>query len=195
VTFPTTQQRSWFIAACTIHRWLVDPCGVWTSLVQCGWSIKHAGGRKASYWSAIRRRDSYPNCKHRAVWKRCNSLGHFFLWGANVLTLDSNEHYFRSRNLTLPQDPHSLRGSTRVLWTVSAARYCQSSLSNFSFAAGQKIPCFYGTRRFVAVLTRRFIPIFTCCFCIILFKTLSVPRIFMKSRFQDNWLRLEPSGI
>jgi hypothetical protein len=50
--------------------------------------------------------------------KHCNSLVHFFLWGANVFTLDSNEHYFRSRNLTLPQDSHSLRGSTRDLCTV-----------------------------------------------------------------------------
>jgi hypothetical protein len=36
----------------------------------------------------------------------------------NVFTLDSNEHYFRSRNLALPQDSHSLRVSTRDLWTV-----------------------------------------------------------------------------
>jgi hypothetical protein len=32
--------------------------------------------------------------------------------------LDSNEYYFRSRNCALPQDSHSLRGSTRDLWTV-----------------------------------------------------------------------------
>jgi hypothetical protein len=41
--------------------------------------------------------------------KNCNSLVHFFLCGSNVFTLDSNEHYFRSRNLALPQDSHSLR--------------------------------------------------------------------------------------
>jgi hypothetical protein len=40
----------------TVHRSQVDPCGVSTSLVQCGWSTEHAGGRKTSYWSAIRRR-------------------------------------------------------------------------------------------------------------------------------------------
>jgi hypothetical protein len=50
--------------------------------------------------------------------KHCNSLVHLFLWGANVFTLDSNEHYFRSRNLTLPQDSRFLRGSTRYLRTV-----------------------------------------------------------------------------
>jgi hypothetical protein len=48
----------------------------------------------------------------------CNCLVHLFLWGANVFTLDSNEHYFRSRNLALTQDSHSLRGSTRDPWTV-----------------------------------------------------------------------------
>jgi hypothetical protein len=47
-----------------------------------------------------------------------NSLVHFFLWGANVFTLGSKEHYFRSRNLALPQDSHSLRWSTCDLWTV-----------------------------------------------------------------------------
>jgi hypothetical protein len=31
---------------------------VQTSLVQCEESTKHEGGRKISYWSAIRRRDS-----------------------------------------------------------------------------------------------------------------------------------------
>jgi hypothetical protein len=50
--------------------------------------------------------------------KKCNSLVHFFLLVANVFTLDSNEHYFRSWNLALPQDSHSLRGSTRDLWAV-----------------------------------------------------------------------------
>jgi hypothetical protein len=29
-----------------------------------------------------------------------------------------NKHYFRSRNLALLQDSHSLRGTTRDLWTV-----------------------------------------------------------------------------
>jgi hypothetical protein len=52
--------------------------------------------------------------------KHCNGLVHFFLWGANVFTLDSNEHFFRSRNLALPQDSHSLRGSTRDPWTVDS---------------------------------------------------------------------------
>jgi hypothetical protein len=54
------------------------------------------------------------------IWqfKHCKSLINLFLWGANVFTLNSNEHYFRSRNLALLQDSHSLRGSTRDLWTV-----------------------------------------------------------------------------
>jgi hypothetical protein len=43
---------------------------------------------------------------------------HFFLRGENVFRLDSEEYYLRSRNLALPQDSHSLRGSTRDLWTV-----------------------------------------------------------------------------
>jgi len=55
--------------------------------------------------------------------KQCNSLVHFFLWEANVFTLVSNEHYFRSRNLALPQDPYSLRGSTRDLWIVDTWEY------------------------------------------------------------------------
>jgi hypothetical protein len=49
----------------------------------------------------------------------CNKLVHFFLWGANVFTFDSNEHYFLSWNLTLPKDSHPLRRSTRYLWTVA----------------------------------------------------------------------------
>jgi hypothetical protein len=49
----------------------------------------------------------------------CNSLVHFFILGENVFTLDSKENYFRSRNLALPQDLHSLRRSTRDLWTVT----------------------------------------------------------------------------
>jgi hypothetical protein len=72
-----------------------------------------------SYWSAMRRRsDLQPNCKHRAVWKQCNSLVHFIIWGVNAFRLGINEDYFRSRNLALPQDSHSLMGSTRDLWTV-----------------------------------------------------------------------------
>jgi hypothetical protein len=87
-------------------------------------STKHAGGRKTFYWSAIRRRSgSYPNCKHRAVLKHCNSLVHYFLWVINVFTLDSDEHYFRSRNCALPQDSHSLRGSTRDPWTVYSPKH------------------------------------------------------------------------
>jgi hypothetical protein len=31
-----------------IHRSRVDPCGVQTSLMQCGDSTEHAGGRKTS---------------------------------------------------------------------------------------------------------------------------------------------------
>jgi hypothetical protein len=42
----------------------------------------------------------------------------FICLGVNVFTLDSNAHYFRSRNRALPQDSHSLRGPTRDLWTV-----------------------------------------------------------------------------
>jgi hypothetical protein len=52
------------------------------------------------------------------LFKYCNSLVHFYLRGANVLTLESNEHYFRLRNRALAQDSHSLRGSTHDLWTV-----------------------------------------------------------------------------
>jgi hypothetical protein len=37
----------------------------------------------------------------------------------SVFTLDSNEHYINSRNLALPQDLHSLRGSTRGVWAVN----------------------------------------------------------------------------
>jgi hypothetical protein len=48
----------------------------------------------------------------------CNILVHFSLSGANVFTLDSNKHYFRSRNRALPQDSHFLSGTTRDLWTV-----------------------------------------------------------------------------
>jgi hypothetical protein len=42
----------------------------------------------------------------------------FIFLSVNVFTLDSSEHYLRSRNRALPQDSHSLRGSTRDLWTV-----------------------------------------------------------------------------
>jgi hypothetical protein len=42
--------------------------------------------------------------------KHCNCLVHFFLCWVNFFMLDSNEHYFRSRNLELPQESHSLRG-------------------------------------------------------------------------------------
>jgi hypothetical protein len=56
-----------------------------------------------------------PNIGH---YKHCNRLVHFFLWGANVFMLDSNEHYFRSRDLALPQDSHSIRLSACDLWTV-----------------------------------------------------------------------------
>jgi hypothetical protein len=55
--------------------------------------------------------------------KHCNSLAHFFLLAANVFTLGSNEHYFRLRNRALPQDPHSLPGSTRDLWTVHVLQH------------------------------------------------------------------------
>jgi hypothetical protein len=48
----------------------------------------------------------------------CNRLVHFFISGAIIFTSDSNEHYFRLRNLVLPQDSHSLRGSTRDILTV-----------------------------------------------------------------------------
>jgi hypothetical protein len=48
---------------------------------------------------------------------------------ANVFTLDnSNVHYFRSRNLALPQDSHSLRRSTRDLWTVVSSTTKSTSL-------------------------------------------------------------------
>jgi hypothetical protein len=91
--------------------------------MQCGGSTEHAGGRKTSYWSAIKGH-SYSLTAKIGQFKHCNSLVHFFLWGTNVLALDSNEHYFRSRNLALTQDSHSLRGSTRDLWTVHG---CSSS--------------------------------------------------------------------
>jgi hypothetical protein len=41
-----------------------------------------------------------------------------FFRGENVFRLGSEEYYLRSQNLALPQDSHSLRGSTRNLWTV-----------------------------------------------------------------------------
>jgi hypothetical protein len=45
--------------------------------------------------------------------------------------LDSNEHYFRSWNHALPQDSHSLQGSTRVLWTaVNSARRTMELLAS-----------------------------------------------------------------
>jgi hypothetical protein len=55
--------------------------------------------------------------------KHCDRLFHLFRLEGNVFTLDCNEHYLRSRNLTLPQDAHSLRGSTRDLWTVCRKCY------------------------------------------------------------------------
>jgi hypothetical protein len=42
---------------------------------------------------------------------------------ANIFTLDSNEHYFLSRNRALPEDSHSLRGSTRDMWTVNVTKW------------------------------------------------------------------------
>jgi hypothetical protein len=53
--------------------------------------------------------------------KHYKSLVHLFLSGMNVFSLDSNEHYFRSQNLALPQDSHSLRGSSRGMWSVRPA--------------------------------------------------------------------------
>jgi hypothetical protein len=50
--------------------------------------------------------------------KHCNSPVNVFLSGANVFTLDTNEHFFLSRNRALRQDEHSLWGSARELWTV-----------------------------------------------------------------------------
>jgi hypothetical protein len=38
--------------------------------------------------------------------------------------LDINNQYFRSRNRALPQDSHTLWGSTRDLWTVVDTRLC-----------------------------------------------------------------------
>jgi hypothetical protein len=63
--------------------------------VQCGGSTEHAGGRRTSYWSAIR---------DVVIHSLDANIGHvhalfIFLSGANVSTLDSNEHYFRSRKL------------------------------------------------------------------------------------------------
>jgi hypothetical protein len=55
-------------------------------------------------------------------YKHCNSLVNFFIWGANIFELDSNENYFRSRHLALPQDSHTLQGLTRDLWTVPLLR-------------------------------------------------------------------------
>jgi hypothetical protein len=52
--------------------------------------------------------------------KHCNSLVHFFLWGANIFTLDSNEHYFPSRNCALPQDSHSLGINS---WSVDSINH------------------------------------------------------------------------
>jgi hypothetical protein len=53
-----TAESGVWIGKHTVRRSLVDPCGMWTSLVQCGGSTEHAGGRKTSCWSAIRRSDS-----------------------------------------------------------------------------------------------------------------------------------------
>jgi hypothetical protein len=50
-------------------------------------------------------------------------MWNIWVWGANVFTLDSNGHYFRSRNLALPQDSHSLRGSTRDLCSVGTVQW------------------------------------------------------------------------
>jgi hypothetical protein len=72
-----------------ITSWFPRGVNVLSTVRGGGGSTKHTGGRKTSYWSAIRRRsDAYPNCKHRA----CSCLVLFFLWGTNAFTLDSNEH-------------------------------------------------------------------------------------------------------
>jgi hypothetical protein len=55
---------------------------------------------------------------HIGQFKHCNSLVHFFLWGANVFTLGSNKYYFCLQNCALPEDLHSLRGSTCDLWII-----------------------------------------------------------------------------
>jgi hypothetical protein len=55
---------------------------------------------------------------HIGQFKHCNRLVHFFLWGANVFTLGSNKYYFCLQNCALPEDLHSLRGSTRDLWII-----------------------------------------------------------------------------
>jgi hypothetical protein len=97
-------------------------CSQITSWYQRGIIVLSAvrGEYKACRWTEdfLLVSDKDPNCKHRTVWKHLNSLDHLFLCGANVFTLDSNEYYFHSRNLALPQDSHSLRVSTRDLWTV-----------------------------------------------------------------------------
>jgi hypothetical protein len=114
------------------------PCAVCVCVCVC---VGGAGVQSIhSYCLAIRRRsNSWPNCKHRAVWKHCNSLINFFLWGANVFTLDGNEHYFRCRNRALPQDSHSLRSSTRDLWTLANDdRTFFLPRSNGSFPVGRK---------------------------------------------------------
>jgi hypothetical protein len=63
--------------------------------------------------------------------KNCNSLVYLFLLGVNVFTLDSNERYFRSRNLALPQDSRSLRGLTVICGQSSACPCWRDSVGGF----------------------------------------------------------------
>jgi hypothetical protein len=71
--------------------------------------------------------------------KHYNSSVHFCLCGANVFTLVSNEHYFRSRIRALPQDSHSLRESTRDLWTVFCFRWHSSYNENINLKSDYRL--------------------------------------------------------
>jgi hypothetical protein len=60
----------------TVHnRSRVDPFGMQ------GGGTKHTYGRKTSYWSAMRRAESYPNSFIGQFGLHCNSLVHLFLAG------------------------------------------------------------------------------------------------------------------
>jgi hypothetical protein len=58
----------------TVHTSRVDLCAVYTSLVQCVGSSKHAGGRKISYWSEIRRRSEAQRRTHNGPIHVCLSV-------------------------------------------------------------------------------------------------------------------------
>jgi hypothetical protein len=76
---------------------------------------KHAGGRKTSYWPAIRRRSDLLQTSGSLsiVTALFTSFFEGRMFSRWIVT-----NIIRSQNLALQQDSHSLRGSTRDLWTV-----------------------------------------------------------------------------